>query len=76
MSAQSKYHKKTGYSAQKKWKEAHAATIAAQVSKQQKEILQAIADEKGIPLSQLIKQALDAQYGLALSKQKDDPPAE
>lgn len=63
------YAKEYGFKHQKKWnKENKVVYFTIHTYPEQKEALKSIANERGVSVSSLVKDAIKAQYGIDLSK--------
>ncbi len=81
------YHKESGYAAQKKYaaktegaaQKKYALThkqIGIRFSNELYEKLRVMAEEDGCSVQDLIRKAVETQYGMTLLKPKETPPVE
>ena len=64
------YHKESGYAAQAKYQKEHYQRLSLKLPKTKKAELDAIANEREVSVSTLVKQAIKAQYGIDCFTQK------
>lgn len=64
------YHKESGYAAQKKYAAAHYKQVSLKLPIETKSALDSIAQERGVTLNRLIKEAIMQTYGVDCFIQK------
>lgn len=70
VTAKRNYHKESGYAAQKKYAALHYKQVTLRLPIQTKSQLDSIAQERGVTVNRLIKEAILQTYGIDCFTQK------